>query len=443
MAGGRGDRAVEDLQQGRFAGTVRADDAKAIARADQPRHVVEDLTASHGDLLRRGRDLRRGLVGVVTRLVRLLLGLPGGLRRLSRLGHAGIHQPRIGQIVDGDLHAAVRLRLGIHGRHHVHARGRSFHFRHIRIDIGLSLRMFEDLRHIDEIDHLFAETRRGHLLQLQRVAHRWHVGDELARRLDMELLLGGTGAGATGQPGKLLASQVAALRLAHVGLAVALHALQHIRGISAFERVDHAVVDLPHRFAYLVEEPTVVGDEQQRALAGRPTVLQVLGEPVDGHHVQMVRGLVKRENVPVLEQQAGKVGAAALTAGQGADLRVQTDAAEQRFDDFTRFGFRGPLVIFSPFQRGFAHRGVVIERVTLVEHAERQSIAHGHATGIRLLRAFEQMQQCRFAVAVFADDADAVAFENALRHIGENILGRESERNVFKSQIISRHNSPM
>ena len=259
----------------------------------------------------------------------------------------------------------------------------------------------------------------------------------------MELLLGGTGAGATGQPGKLLASQVAALRLAHVGLAVALHALQHIRGISAFERVDHAVVDLPHRFAYLVEEPTVVGDEQQRALAGRPTVLQVLGEPVDGHHVQMVRGLVKRENVPVLEQQAGKVGAATLAAGQGADLRVQTDTAEQRLHDLARLSFRGPFVIFSPFQRGFAHRGVVVERVTLVEHAERQSIAHGHATGIRFLRAFEQVQQRGFAVAVLADDADAVAFENALRHISENILGRESERNVFKSQIISRHNSPM
>ena len=443
MAGGRGDRAVEDLQQGRFAGTVRADDAEAVARADQPRHVVEDLTAGHGDLPRRGRDLRRGCVGVVTRLVRLLFGLPGGLRRLPRLGHAGVHQSRIGQIVDGDLHAAVRLRLGIHGRHHVHTRGRSLHFRHIRIDIGLALRMFEDLRHVDEIDHLLAETRRGHLLQFQRVAHRRHVGDELACGLDMELLLGGAGAGATGQPGKLLARQVAALRLAHVRLAIALHALQHIRGISAFERVYHAVVDLPHRLAHLVEEPAVVGDEQQRALAGRPTVLQVLGEPVDGHHVQMVRGLVKRENVPVLEQQAGKVGAAALTAGQRADFRVQADAAEQRFDDFTRFGFRGPLVIFSPFQRGFAHRGVVVERVTLVEHAERQSIAHGHATGIRLLRAFEQMQQCRFAVAVFADDADAVAFENALRHIGENILGRESERNVFKSQIISRHNSPM
>ena len=186
-----------------------------------------------------------------------------------------------------------------------------------------------------------------------------------------------------------------------------------------------------------------MGDEQQRALAGRPTVLQVLGEPVDGHHVQMVRGLVKRENVPVLEQQAGKVGAATLAAGQGADLRVQTDTAEQRLHDLARLSFRGPFVIFSPFQRGFAHRGVVVERVTLVEHAERQSIAHGHATGIRFLRAFEQVQQRGFAVAVLADDADAVAFENALRHIGENILGRESERNVFKSQIISRHNSPM
>ena len=379
--------------------------------------------------------------------MRLLLRVLFRLRRrLPRFRHTGVHQSRIGQIVDCDFDAAVRLRFGVHRRHHVHAGGRRFHFGDVRInrvDVRLALRMFENLRHVDEVDHLLAQAGRGHLLQFQRVAHRRHVGDELTRRLDVELLLGGTGAGATGQPGKLLARQVAALGFAHIGLTVAFHALQHVGGVTTLERVDHAVVDLPHRFADLVEEPTVVGDEQQRALAGRPTVLQVLGEPVDRHHVQVVGGLVKRENVPVLEQQAGKVGAATLAAGQRADFRVQADAAEQRFDDFTRFGFRGPLVIFSPFQRGFAHRGVVVERVTLVEHAERQSIAHGHATGIRLLRAFEQMQQCRFAVAVFADDADAVAFENALRHIGENILGRESERNVFKSQIISRHNSPM
>ncbi len=53
------------------------------------------------------------------------------------------------------------------------------------------------------------------------------------------------------------------------------------------------------------------------------------------------------------------------------------------------------------------------------------------------------MQQRGFAIAVLADDADAVALEDALRHVGEDVLGRESKRNVFKSQIISRHNSPM
>ena len=281
------------------------------------------------------------------------------------------------------------------------------------------------------------------MFQFQGVAHRWHVGDELTRRLDVELLLGGTRAGAAGEPCELLASQVAALGFAHIGLTVAFHALQHVGGVTTLERIDHTVVNLPHRLADLIEEPAVVGDEQQRALTGWPTVLQMFGEPVDRHHVQVVGGLVERENVPILEQQACQVGAAALSAGQGTDLRVQTDAAEQRLHDFARFGFRGPLVIFSPFQRGFAHRGVVVERVTLVEHAERQSIAHGHAPGIRFLRAFEQVQQRGFAVAVLADDADAVALENTLRHIGENILGRESERNVFKSQIISRHNSPM
>ena len=63
MAGGRGDRAVEDLQQRRFAGAVRANNADTIARADQPRHIVKDLAACHGDLLRGGRDLGRGIIG--------------------------------------------------------------------------------------------------------------------------------------------------------------------------------------------------------------------------------------------------------------------------------------------------------------------------------------------------------------------------------------------
>ena len=151
----------------------------------------------------------------------------------------------------------------------------------------------------------------------------------------MELLLGGTGAGTAGQPSEFLAGQITALRLTHVSLTVTFHALQHVGGIAALERFDHAVMHFPHRFAHFVEEPAVVGDEQQCAGAGGPTVLQMFGEPVNRHDVQMVGGLVEGENIPILKQQAGKVGATALAAGQRADPRVQADAAEQRLDDLT------------------------------------------------------------------------------------------------------------
>ncbi len=243
-------------------------------------------------------------------------------RGAFRLGNAGVHQSRIRQIVHRHFDAAVHLRFGVHGRHHVHARCGGLHLRRIRVDVRFALRMLEDLRHVDQIDDLLAESRSRHLLQFQRVAHRWHIGDQFTRGLHMELLLGGARTRATGQPCQFLTRQIAALRLAHVGLAVAFHTLQHIRGITAFERVDRTVVHFPHRLAHLVEEPTVVGDEQQCALPRRPAVLQVLGEPVDRHHVQVVRRLVEREDVPILEQQTRQIRAAALAARQRADLRI-------------------------------------------------------------------------------------------------------------------------
>lgn len=49
----------------------------------------------------------------------------------------------------------------------------------------------------------------------------------------------------------------------------------------------------------------------------------MLGKPVDSDHVEMVGGLVKCENIPILEQQSGQIGAATLAAGQGADLGIQ------------------------------------------------------------------------------------------------------------------------
>ena len=169
----------------------------------------------------------------------------------------------------------------------------------------------------------------------------------------------------------------------------------------------------------------------------------MFGEPVDGDHIKVVSGLVKRENIPILEQKSGQIGAATLAAGQGSDLGVQAHAAEQGFHDLARGVVGRPFVVRAAFQCGFADGGVVVKWIALVEHAEGESTALRHAAGVRLLGAAEEVQQRGFAVAVLADDADAVALENTLRHIGEDGFGGEGKRNVFQSNVISRHDSPM
>ena len=209
----------------------------------------------------------------------------------------------------------------------------------------------------------------------------------------MELLLGRAGAGAARQPGELLAREIAALGLHDVGLAVALHALHDVGAVSAFERLDHAIVHFPHALTHLVEEPAVVGDDEQRALPRRPAVLEMFGKPVDGEHIEVVGGLVQGDDVPVPHQQTRQVHAAALSAGKLADARVQTDAREQGFDDFARPRVRRPLVVGTPRERRIAHRRGVVQAVALFQDPQRETVAAGDAPLVGLLLAAEKLQK--------------------------------------------------
>ena len=98
------------------------------------------------------------------------------------------------------------------------------------------------------------------------------------------------------------------------GQAVALDALQDIGGVAALKRFHPLVVDLPHGLGHLVEKPAIVRDQKERACAWLPARFQVAGEPVDGADIEMVCGLVEHEDVPVANEQAREVDAAALTA---------------------------------------------------------------------------------------------------------------------------------
>ena len=71
------------------------------------------------------------------------------------------------------------------------------------------------------------------------------------------------------QPRQLLAGEVLSLRLDSRGLPVPLDTLQDVRGVPALERLDDPVVHLPGRGAHLVEEPAVVGDDEQAAGVAR------------------------------------------------------------------------------------------------------------------------------------------------------------------------------
>ena len=87
---------------------------------------------------------------------------------------------------------------------------------------------------------------------------------------------------------------------------------EHERGVPALVGVDHAVVDLPGPLADRVEEPAVVGDDDQRRRPGR----HVRGQPGDGLDVEVVGRLVEDDQVVAAEQQRGQRAAPALAAGQ-------------------------------------------------------------------------------------------------------------------------------
>ena len=294
---------------------------------------------------------------------------------------------------------------------------------------------------IDHVDDLFAEARHRKALELEFVAQGRDVGDELPRRLDAEFRLRAARLCAAGQPRELLASHVATALLGNLGQAVALDALQDIGGVATLEGVDAPVVHLPHGGADLVEKPAVVGDHQERPLAGLPARFEMIGEPIDGAHVEMVGGLVEHEDVVVADEQAREVDAAALAARERTHGALPGDIGDEAVDDVPDAGARGPFV----FGR-VAHDGMVdgvsgVERVALAQEPHGEAAPVRDATVVGLERAGEHRKQRRLAVAVLAHDADAVTLVYAERHVVEHAFGGIFELNGIAAKK-NRHNGP-
>ena len=280
-------------------------------------------------------------------------------------------------------------------------------------DMGGGVGAFEGHRDVLDVHHVLAQPGHSHARERDRIARRGHIGNQLVRGVDAELGLGGAGGRAAAQPREFLAHQVLALLLDHGVLSVALHALQHVGRVTALERLDHAVVDLPRVGAHGVQEPAVVGDNRQRTRVLGPAVGQMLGQPRDPIHVQVVGGLVQEDHIPVLGQQAGQGHAASLPAGELADVGVPVHIRHQTGDHVAHLGVRGPDMVGDIADDGVAHRLIRVQGVRLVQHAHGGSRAHGDPPAVGVDAAGEQPHERGFAVTVATDDADPVTLVDA------------------------------
>ena len=178
-----------------------------------------------------------------------------------------------------------------------------------------------------------------------------------------------------------------------------------------------------------------MGHHEQGAFVATPPVLQVVGKPADRAHVEVVGGFVEHDDVPVADEDARKVDAAALAARKGAYRGGGIDVAQQLVDDVTG------LAVGLPYVGGRARpsedtldRVVVGKGVGLPQHAHRGAAAGNDLTAVGLDAPRQNLEEGRLAVAVLAHDADAVAGVHAERHVAEQLLRRVFEPHVFAGE---------
>ena len=290
------------------------------------------------------------------------------------------------------------------------------------LDIPQDFATVEGHRNIEQIDDILTQPGGRQFRELDRVAQRRYVLDQLVGGLDPEFRLRRPRRRPAPQPGQFLLHQVLAFGLHRRRLTVPLHPLQDVGRVSAVERFDDPVVHLPGRGGDLVEEPAVVCHHQQSTGITRPAFPQVLGQPGDAFDVEVVGRLVQDDDVPVAHQQRRQLHPAALPTRECADQTLPAQVGDQAGDDVTDLRITGPLMVGGITDERPSDGVGVVEGVGLIQDPDPQTGPAGHPAGVRGDPAGQQTQQARLAVAVAAHDADSVTVVDAQRQRVEHDL---------------------
>ena len=151
------------------------------------------------------------------------------------------------------------------------------------------------------------------------------------------------------------------------------------------------------------------------------------GEPGDALDIEMVSWLVEKDDVVVADEQRRERDSSSLPAREVADARFPRDVAREPRDHVAHLRITRPDVLVNVTDDRLVHRAVVGQLIRLVKDAEGDPAAASHSTGVGFEAPGEHLEQARLAVAIAADDADAIAFVEADRERVEDHSGREFE----------------
>ena len=216
--------------------------------------------------------------------------------------------------------------------------------------------------------------------------------------------------------------------------------MQDVGGVTAVERIHQPSsiggVHLPGGGGDLVEEPPVVGDDQQPTGVAGPAHLEVGGQPGDALDVEMVGGFIQGDDVPVPDQQRRQLDATALPAGERSDCGVPVQVGHQTRNDVAHPRIAGPLMFRSITDQGGADGVGRGEGVGLFQRGHLQPTPAGDPPGIGCDPPGEHAQQAGLAVAVASDDPDPVAVIHPDRHRLEHDLRRVLQTQAFAAEQV-------
>jgi hypothetical protein len=148
----------------------------------------------------------------------------------------------------------------------------------------------------------------------------------------------------------------------------------------ALEEAAAPGLDLEHRGADGLQEPAVVGDEDDR----RVELLQGLLEPLERLDVEVVRRLVEQQEVRAGRERAGEAGAGELAAGERLEVAVEVGVGEaEAVDDGVRA--LAPRVAADGLVLGHDARVAVVDPLVAAGHLpSRPRSCSSSSSGSRL-----------------------------------------------------------